>query len=250
MNVDIPLQVIIDALKEISPTIGSSEGQTNAIFISRILAQLVAHSKPPEVLEWEAEVPFSDFGGTRHYRSEESRLISELLPNWLEMRPAIAQMVRWESYILTEVTDRITGLLQVGDAAAAEQNNGAQYAEKIQAYLRTRFPNSPDLKVRSFKPYTGGSSKLSAALHVTDCSDLPTKLVFRQDRSVNVTGGPSVVNEFALLRRLHQLGLKVPKPHLLEASAGPMGSPFLIVSRVTGSPPLNDGLGLYAPRST
>ena len=106
---------------------------------------------------------------------------------------------------------------------------------KLQAVLRETMPNAAALTVTEMKLVAGGRSKLTALVAQSGCADLPRDLVFRQDWASAVTG-TSVTSEYELLSRIAPLGIRAPQ--CLHYVAGPnaIGGPFMIVSRLPGSP--------------
>jgi aminoglycoside phosphotransferase (APT) family kinase protein len=62
---------------------------------------------------------------------------------------------------------------------------------------------------------------------------LPSHLVMRADGSATF-GGVSVVDEYRLIKILHEQGVAVPRPIALEASGTVFGSPFLILEKKPG----------------
>lgn len=107
--------------------------------------------------------------------------------------------------------------------------------DKFEHYLQQHALGGPDLRITQHKLLAGGRSKQTILVTQQGGRQLPAELVVRQDWSSAVTG-TSVVSEFKLLQRVWEAGLKVPQPLLLEASAEVLGSPFLVVTRMSGGP--------------
>jgi aminoglycoside phosphotransferase (APT) family kinase protein len=122
-------------------------------------------------------------------------------------------------------------------AAAAQPAEGPASRtfapERLERYLRGHALGGDGLKVSSSRVLSGGRSKQTILVQLEGAKALPASVVIRQDWSSAVTG-TSVVSEFALLKRVHEAGLRVPQPLLLEKSPEPLGGPFLVVTPMPG----------------
>lgn len=152
---------------------------------------------------------------------------------------------------------RIGGRLAAVKAPPAAPVAGADAAPRldldaatVEAYVRALPDGGQTVRLRHLERMAGGRSKSTYAVTLEGTAGLPADLVIRKDQET-VLNGTSVVSEARLLGRLHAVGLKVPQPYRLEADAEPLGSPFLMVSRVRGTtagevfdPPRNERLAL------
>lgn len=121
---------------------------------------------------------------------------------------------------------------------------------RFQAWLRSSALGAPELSISDSNVLQGGRSKLTVRLRQQGSNKLPEAFILRQDWASSVTG-TSVAPEFEILRRVHDAGIRVPEPLLLEAGSEAMGSPFLLVSALQGvqsgdlfEPPASAALGL------
>lgn len=119
--------------------------------------------------------------------------------------------------------------------AAAGGGSRSFDRDKFERYMQGHALGGPALRITQAKQLAGGRSKQTILISQEGGRQLPAELVVRQDWSSAVTG-TSVVSEFKLLRRVWEAGLKVPQPLLLEESAEVLGSPFLVVTRMSGGP--------------
>jgi aminoglycoside phosphotransferase (APT) family kinase protein len=109
-------------------------------------------------------------------------------------------------------------------------------AEMITAYLRQRFPADTEIRATNLVSIPGGRSKKTFFFDVTGTSALPPQVVMRQDYALKYAG-TRIVDEHRPLAALAGVGLPVPRPLYLEASATALGPPFLLVDRLRGKPP-------------
>jgi aminoglycoside phosphotransferase (APT) family kinase protein len=108
-------------------------------------------------------------------------------------------------------------------------------AEKLQQYLRIRFPEHACTTVSNVKRLMGGYSKETYIVQVTLEDGKPTTFVIRKD-GYGLPTGSSVASEFAILREVHGLGLPVPEPLWLETDPAHFATSFMAVSFKPGAP--------------
>jgi len=106
-------------------------------------------------------------------------------------------------------------------------------AAALEAYLRRHPLGGPDLRIDEAKLLVGGRQKVTVLVTQRGARALPGDIVIRQDWTNSITGG-TVGDEYDVLVRLHEAGIKVPKPFLVERSADAIGAPFVVVSREPG----------------
>lgn len=134
---------------------------------------------------------------------------------------------------LNRLEGKAAELLHLEPPGEGEVQGRSFDREKILHYLHQHPRGGANLTISHAKLLAGGRSKQTVLLEVKDAIDLPSQLVLRRDWVSSVTG-TSVVSEFELLSAVHQRGLKVPEPLLLEKDPEALGSPFIIMRRVDG----------------
>jgi aminoglycoside phosphotransferase (APT) family kinase protein len=115
-------------------------------------------------------------------------------------------------------------------------------AERIEAFLRNHSLGGPGITVTGARLLAGGRCKITALIELTGAVALPASLVLRQDWAGGATD-TTVAAEYALLAKLSDRGVRVPKPLLVENGEAALGSPFILVEWIAGRV---EG-GLYDP---
>ena len=77
--------------------------------------------------------------------------------------------------------------------------------EELAAYLRRRFPDSPDLRVTRLDVVPGGRSKETLLVSLAGTTELPAEVIVRKDRPVGLLE-TRASDEFAILRAVHAHG--------------------------------------------
>lgn len=120
----------------------------------------------------------------------------------------------------------------VTEGLPAEALDAAQ-TKSLQKYLREKFPADAALEIGNLKLILGGGSKRTVVVELRNVKTLPNSVVLRIDMAHGVTGA-TVVDEFDLIKLVHEAGLPVPTPYLLETGNAVLGQPFIMVSKVEG----------------
>lgn len=153
---------------------------------------------------------------------------------------------------LTDGAQALNGLLQQlqdnlqptkprqGAATVADDPEGLR--QRLEAYLRGRFPELPEGCVTSLKIATGGQIKRTAIFRLADNPVLPNRLVLRQDMPFNFTG-TVVTDEYEVLKRVGGLDVSAPRVLFVEPDAEKLGGQFLVMEEV----PDAVGAGAYFP---
>jgi aminoglycoside phosphotransferase (APT) family kinase protein len=245
---------ILEALhKDIAPSLQSARGRICLNAIQETLIGLVldadarsaggsgaiADTAPAEHSNHHDPSLFFEFyGGEQHCRDRVQELKGLFAaPRTPESPQRLAELLSWEQAVL-EGIDRRRAEFRSADSAAPlnPQHKSSLDADALTAYICARTPASADFRVVQITPFAGGHSKFTALIEASASSELPPRFVFRQDKALSTTGGPSVIGEYALQRRLHELGIRLPAQYLLEASPAPLGQPFLLAEFLTGAP--------------
>jgi aminoglycoside phosphotransferase (APT) family kinase protein len=108
--------------------------------------------------------------------------------------------------------------------------------ETATAYFRERLPDSANLRVTNVKVLPGGRSKYTIFLSITGASALPPDVVMRQDTGATMIP-TTVVDEYPLLKALHNRRLCTAEPLYLDRESNPLGMPFMLVNRLEGKAP-------------
>jgi aminoglycoside phosphotransferase (APT) family kinase protein len=104
--------------------------------------------------------------------------------------------------------------------------------EEMQAYLRGRLPESPDLRVTQLHVVPGGRSKETLLVSLTGTAELPKEVIVRKDRPIGVLA-TKASDEFAILRAVYDHG-GVPVARPLFADDSDDDGTVLVMERVRG----------------
>jgi aminoglycoside phosphotransferase (APT) family kinase protein len=144
-----------------------------------------------------------------------------------------------ESIVTTDAEVRRQFESSVADVAETfgESGEAAHHTvdpSRLQAYLRTRFPEAPDITVRVVEAIPGGHSKETILFEIEPHAEWPSGMVIRMDAG---RYGTSVTQEFPLLVALDRAQIPVPTPLWLEPDASVFGGAFMVTRRMPGKPP-------------
>lgn len=103
----------------------------------------------------------------------------------------------------------------------------------LRQYLQGKFPSETALEIGNVKLAVGGGSKQTLIVDLSNTNQLPASVVLRLDSASGVVVS-KVVDEFSLIKALHEAGIMVPRPLAIESDKSILGAPFLVVSRVEG----------------
>ncbi|MET0986287.1 MAG: phosphotransferase family protein [Steroidobacteraceae bacterium] len=141
--------------------------------------------------------------------------------------PLVTNIVEWEATLFAR-------------AMTYKQEQRAELpsltAERLQHYLRERFPESPGMEVEGFKTLVGGFQKLTILfetnLELCGCRSFVIRAE-QPDRFALLELG-AVVDEYAVLKLLALMGLPVAEPLWLESDPAKLGRRFLVSRRAQG----------------
>jgi aminoglycoside phosphotransferase (APT) family kinase protein len=123
--------------------------------------------------------------------------------------------------------------------ASASPTECSVTGEELQAYLRRRYPDSPDLRVTQLDVVPGGRSKETLLVSLSGTSELPTQVIVRKDRPIGVLA-TKASDEFAILRAVHDHGgVPVARPLFADDAKSVSGDledsgTLLVMERVRG----------------
>lgn len=161
--------------------------------------------------------------------------------SWLSVphRSTARSLLQWEHDLRTCAVGRIAEIERghIGDDVTASADVPDISREALQAYLRQRLEN-PALEVSEFRFMPGGRVRQTALFSIQHHPGLPEKQVIQRDHPAGLTSFKGAPMQFALLERLHQAGMRVPRPLLMESSREALAGVFLIAERVSGTSPV------------
>ena len=125
--------------------------------------------------------------------------------------------------------------------AAASPTECSVTSDELAAYLRRRFPDSPELSVTRLDVVPGGRSKETLLVSLAGTTELPAEVIVRKDRPIGVLA-TKASDEFAILRAVYDHGgIPVARPffgddakNLSDDGAGDDGGTLLVMERVEG----------------
>jgi aminoglycoside phosphotransferase (APT) family kinase protein len=102
----------------------------------------------------------------------------------------------------------------------------------IEAYIQAHV--DPTLRLVKSRILAGGRSKQTIMLTLANARHEEIERVVRRDLVIAITGA-TVVDEFRVLEALSDRDYPVPRPFLLEADSGALGSAFMLMQKVNGA---------------
>jgi aminoglycoside phosphotransferase (APT) family kinase protein len=140
-----------------------------------------------------------------------------------------------------EFLERVDALREVvlTDEAAANEARPANAcsitAEQLTEYLRTRYPDSPELTVEQLSVVPGGRSKETILVSLAGTSELPAEVILRKDRPVGLLQ-TRAADEYEVINAVYRFGgVPVPEPFFAEEGTHDLGEgTFLVMARVAG----------------
>ena len=100
--------------------------------------------------------------------------------------------------------------------ASASPTECSVTADELTAYLRRRFPDSPDLRVTQLDVVPGGRSKETLLVSLAGTTELPKEVIVRKDRPIGLLA-TKASDEFAILRAVHDHGgVPVARPFFAD----------------------------------
>jgi aminoglycoside phosphotransferase (APT) family kinase protein len=121
-----------------------------------------------------------------------------------------------------------------GDAPARTARNTRNYNEKaVLDFIRRQYPEEEDLGIAESGFITGGYSKFTIGITLSNAKTLPDDIILRADAAATY-GGASTVDEYRLTKTLYEHGMRVPKPLAVEETGEVFGSTFMLVEKKPG----------------
>lgn len=254
MRLDRTIDELLAALRnEIAPALHGDGSRATLRSIMHILVGLKVNASAPlgdgmtdipAAFATEADridVPFRPIGGEVAYDRLDARFADAMSNRDGAQMDALLSIER-------DMLDRVssqTWALLAEDPAPTAAHRASANRDTLEAYLREQ-TGEQSLCLTDFRLLAGGRSKQTALVSIAGSARLPEQAIVRQDSAVNISGGPSVTQEFALLQVAHRGGVRVAEPLLLEDTGRVMSTPFMLISRLVGS--MASGL-LQPPKS-
>jgi aminoglycoside phosphotransferase (APT) family kinase protein len=245
---------VLDALRnDIAPSLQSTRAHVSLLAIQETLIGLVldadARAEPSSGATTDApqaaippcldpSILVAWYGGEQRCAANTQELAGMLEAGTASKSATrLNELLAWERDALERIDAQRTHYQTTGAAEPVNtQHRPSLDADALTAYIRANHPASADFHVDKVTPFAGGHSKFTAMIEASGSNALPPRFVFRQDKALSTAGGPSVTHEYALQRRLHELGMRLPAQYLLEASSAPLGQPFLLAEYLPGAP--------------
>jgi len=143
--------------------------------------------------------------------------------------------IAWEKGLLDAAIGRMDAVERAAPEGEADDGSAIS-PERLQAYLR-QWAGAEDVTITAFRAVPGGRSRQTALLSVTG-GGLPGDMVIQRAFPGLAPNGIFLGEraQHDLLARLHEAGLRVPRPVLVETDPAPLDAPFLLVERAPGKP--------------
>jgi aminoglycoside phosphotransferase (APT) family kinase protein len=112
-------------------------------------------------------------------------------------------------------------------------DSGIITKERLEQFLREQMPDVPDLRIKRMSRPPMGWGKVTLITEL-EGTNLPlTSIVVRQDAALSGTG-THVIDEYPILKFVHDHGLQVPEPLFINREDGRFGRPFIVMSKLSG----------------
>lgn len=181
----------------------------------------------------------SDIDAFEHFL----QLVSEIL-RVLSVRngPEVSALCKAIIRIEGNYSRQLQASVDAQVAAMAGENQAASSAHKARTYdeqallafIRKTFPQETELGISQSGFVSGGYSKFTVSIALSNAKSLPQDIILRGDADA-AFGGVSVVDEYRLIKAVYEHGVCVPKPLALEQSGGVFGSAFMLVEKRPGT---------------
>ena len=175
------------------------------------------------------------YGNTAAVLAATARILDSARDANLLMDPDMRARIQWEKDLLDGA---MAAMDAVSTAQAVKRADPVLMIDQsaLESVLRQRLA-SDRLKLTQFRQVLGGRSRQTALFSIGEAPGQPQNMVVQRDIP-GMSPGPafaSVEGQYQVLKRMHEAGLKVPKPVCFDMDSRYLGSPFLIVERCRGS---------------
>ncbi len=160
-----------------------------------------------------------------------------------ELDATLHALESWESSMRTSILRRADEIARVVLGESFTNIDEHDLARHLQKQFA-----DPGLEIPAFRIVPGGRSRQTAVFGVAMSDGSSRELVIQRDRPGGaLEHGYGIEQQFRLLRTLHDAGVRVARPVLVETDAGVLGAPFIVSERVPGSTVIEPGDGYFAP---
>jgi aminoglycoside phosphotransferase (APT) family kinase protein len=235
------LAAIRSAIHSALPSVGDATERRRLELVSQVLCRLIVEARA---------LPALDAQALSEYRALPSRWQVSAAAGFEAARAHVQELLR------TGLWDGLDASLGQG-VVEIESNYLRRYEEAFQREAKAegdvtqtsgKASTAPDpialgnylsgvfksnVEVLKLDTLALGYSKLTLLVNLRIDGKSADDLVIRMDRPFNFLE-TAVVDEFPVLRVLHQKGVPVPFPHALEATGAVLGQPFMVQARVYG----------------
>jgi aminoglycoside phosphotransferase (APT) family kinase protein len=220
-----------------APELTSATAKDAAGLVDRILAEFIVEEEWAPALSQEFGAQFEtlldeddDVGDTPSYAAvtperfvELRRLAADIVADGADSanpaeRSHCRQLVDVERRFLERVDELRQAVLDEEPTpdAAASPTECSVTGEELAAYLRRRFPDSPELRVTRLDVVPGGRSKETLLVSLAGTTELPPEVIVRKDRPVGLLE-TRASDEFAILRAVYDHGgIPVARPFFAD----------------------------------
>lgn len=234
------------------PELSSATAVDAAGLVDRILAEFIVEEEWGDALSQEYGAEFAALlssapgdgapPGSPERFDDLRRQAAEMVSQRARSNAAADQelcrrLVDVERRFLERVDDlRQVVLDQQPDPDSTSPTECSVTEEQLTAYLRAKFPASPDLSVTAMRVVPGGRSKETILLSLTGTTDLPAEVIVRKDRPVGILQ-TRAIDEFGVLEAVYAHGgVPIPQPYFADELTDAMGAGTLqVMERVTGT---------------
>jgi len=115
--------------------------------------------------------------------------------------------------------------------------------QRLEAYLKTRYPQRQDLSVVELEWMSGGFSYVTYFFTVTwkeAQGPVSESLVIRMQPELGCIPPYDIRPQYEVMKRIYEACIPVPKVHWLETDNQVLGQPFFVMEKVEGGELLYD----------
>jgi aminoglycoside phosphotransferase (APT) family kinase protein len=213
----------------------SSATRQRLVYGHRLLARFLVREQVEGTLRSRADAHFAEFGGRLAAPGAPPGTLTQAA--WTQSRGALQEVAEIELECCKTVLRAIeeaTAEPPPGDAGPGALT--AAETAALTRFLRTAFPEEADISAGASRTVPGGFSKQTLFVELQHARQLPATVVLRMDRPDAVVVS-TVMDEYQILRQLHEAGVAVPQPFALEAAGNVLRGRFIVMSKIEGHNP-------------
>ena len=213
----------------------SSATRQRLVYGHRLLARFLVREQVEGTLRSRADARFAEFGGRLAAPGAPPGTLTQAA--WTQSRGALQEVAEIELECCKTVLRAIeeaTAEPPPGDAGPGALT--AAETAALTRFLRTAFREEADISAGASRTVPGGFSKQTLFVELQHARQLPATVVLRMDRPDAVVVS-TVMDEYQILRQLHEAGVAVPQPFALEAAGNVLRGRFIVMSKIEGHNP-------------